>query len=69
MDVSTQKFKADIVEQIKHEARKLGGDALIELQQQPLESGFPISQPFGSLSYTGHLRDLWTGTVIIWQKP
>lgn len=32
---------ADVIEQLKSEARKLGGDALIDLQQQPIGAGVP----------------------------
>ena len=68
IDAGTRQFTAEIIEQIKSEARKLGGDALIDLEQQPLESSFPIDQPSSSLFYTGHLRDLWTAKVIVWEK-
>jgi hypothetical protein len=58
---------ADVIEQLKNEARKLGGDALIDLQQQPIGAGVPTSQ--GGVIYSGHVRDLWTAKVIIWQNP
>jgi hypothetical protein len=72
IDASTQHFSVEIIEQIKMEARKLGGDAVIDLQQQPLESSLPIgSFPTGQadLTYSGHLRDLWSAKVIVWQTP
>jgi len=58
---------AEVIEQLKKEARKLGGDALIELQQQPIGAGGPTSQ--GGMVYSGHVRDLWSAKVIIWQNP
>jgi len=74
VDASKRQFAAEIIEQLKYEARKLGGDALIDLQQQPLETHFPIGGTFpivsqGDLSYSGHFRNLWTAKVIVWQNP
>lgn len=73
IDTSKSDFATLIVEQLKDEARKLGGDALIDLQKQPLETsfsfgaGYPINQH--DLSYSGHFRDLWMAKVIVWQNP
>jgi hypothetical protein len=58
---------ADVIEKLKNEARKLGGDALIDLQQQPIGAGIPTSQ--GGMIYSGHVRDLWRAKVIVWQNP
>ena len=72
IDANKEEFAAEIIEQIKHEARRLGGDALMDLHQEPVEnrfsfgSGYPIYQH--DLFYTGHFRDLWTAKVIVWQN-
>lgn len=66
-DAGWQNNTTDVTEKLKSEARKLGGDALIDLQQQPIGVGIPASQ--GGMIYSGHVRDLWSAKVIIWQKP
>lgn len=74
IDASQRDNEGMIIEQLKTEARRLGGDALIDLQQQPQETHFPIGGTFplvsqGELAYSGHFRDLWTAKVIVWQNP
>lgn len=56
---------AKVVERLRGEARKMGGDALMELQQQPIGVGIP--QQGGGTFYSGHVRDLWTAKVIVWE--
>ena len=53
------------IERLKGEAKKLGGDALIELQQQSIGVG-TFSRSGGT--YGGHARDLWTAKVIVWEE-
>lgn len=54
---------SDPIEALRIQARKLGGDALIDLSQQPIGAG-TVSQ--GTGVYSGHVRDLWTAKVIVW---
>jgi hypothetical protein len=53
-----------IINRLKAEARKMGGDALIELHQQPIGAGIPSQ---GGTMYYGHVKDLWSAKVIVWE--
>jgi len=55
----------DTIEHLKIEARKMGGDALVDLKQQPIGAGIPYQ---GGTVYSGHVRDLWTAKVIVWEQ-
>lgn len=55
----------DVLEKLKKAAKKMGGDALIELQSQPIGGGVPYQ---GGMIYSGHIRDLWKAKVIVWEK-
>jgi hypothetical protein len=56
---------AKVMDKFRDAARKMGGEALIDLQHQSVGTGVPISQD-GSL-YFGYVRDLWSAKVIVWQ--
>ena len=56
----------DVMQKLKNAAKQMGGDALIELQNQPIGGGLPIQ---GGTMYSGHIRDLWKAKVIVWGKP
>jgi hypothetical protein len=55
----------DTLERLKAEARKMGGDALLDLQQDPAKRGgiAPIGAGF---SVDDNLREIWSAKVIIW---
>ncbi len=55
-----------VMNKLRDAARKMGGEALIDLQHQAVGTGVPISQD-GSL-YFGYVRDLWSAKVIVWEK-
>jgi hypothetical protein len=57
---------ARVMDKLRDAARKMGGDALVDLQRQAVGTGIPISQD-GSL-YFGCVRDLWSAKVIVWEK-
>lgn len=53
----------DTTEYLKVEARKMGGDALIELSSQIIEQGRPV--PGGGTAYDEW--EIWTAKVIVWE--
>ena len=55
-----------VLYKLKKAAKKMGGDALIELHKQPVGIGVPAQD--GSI-YAVHVRDLWKAKVIVWQEP
>jgi hypothetical protein len=57
---------AKIMNKLRDAARKMGGEALTDLQHQSVGTGVPVSQD-GSL-YLGYVRDLWSAKVIVWGK-
>lgn len=58
---------ADTIEKLRAEARRMGGDALIDLTNQPIGVGLPTSS--GGMIYSGHVRELWKAKVIVWESP
>ncbi len=57
----------DTVEHLKAEARKMGGDALIDLQQGPSKGG--VVAPTGNMYVYGNVREIWSAKVIVWEQP
>lgn len=55
-----------VMNKLRDAARKMGGDALADLQHQSVATGVPVSQD-NSL-YFGYVRDLWSAKVIVWEK-
>ncbi len=55
---------ADTLEYLKEEARKIGGDALIDLATGP-SAARAITQ-VGSTYVAGSVREIWTAKVIVW---
>jgi hypothetical protein len=53
----------DPIRVLRDEARAMGGDALVDLSQQPVGAGMMSG---GTAIYSGHARDLWTAKVIVW---
>lgn len=57
---------SDTLENLKDEARKMGGDALLDLTVESSKGRMIIKQPYG---YTaGNLREKWIAKVIIWDN-
>lgn len=54
----------DTLENLKRAARRMGGDALMDIQHGP-KGG--VAVPFGSGYAYGNLREIWSAKVIIWQ--
>lgn len=54
---------AEVIEVLKAEARRIGGDALVSLQQQPLMRGAFT----GQVGSAGYREDLWIAKVVVWQ--
>lgn len=57
----------DVLEKLRVAARRLGADALTDLNNQPIGAGVPVSG--GGTIYSGHARDLWTAKAIVWESP
>jgi hypothetical protein len=60
----------DTLETIKKKARKLGGDALLDLINGPQAGGYITPAPIlgrGSYVY-GKPREIWSAKVIVWQS-
>ncbi len=57
----------DTIEHLKAETRKMGGDALIDLQQGPSKSG--VIAPTGNIYVYGNVREIWSAKVIVWEQP
>jgi len=57
---------ARVMDKLRDAARKMGGDALVDLQHQAVGTGIPVSQD--SSLYFGCVRDLWSAKVIVWDK-
>jgi len=57
----------DTIEHLKAEARKMGGDALIDLQHGPSKGG--VIAPAGNMYYYGNVREIWSAKVIVWEQP
>ena len=57
----------DTIKHLKNAARKMGGDALIDLQQSPAKGG--VVAPAGNLYVYGNVREIWSAKVIVWEKP
>ena len=55
---------ADTIENLKQEARKMGGEALIELQRG---AGAGMIIPSGNIYMYGNVREIWAAKVIVWQ--
>lgn len=56
-----------IIEHMKAEARKMGGDALLDLQKTFVPSGGAIL-PIGTMYVYGQgSRDIWSAKVIVWE--
>jgi len=53
------------IEHLKDEARKMGGDALIDLQQGPSTGGVLV--PVGDIYVYGNGRQIWNAKVIVWE--
>jgi len=56
----------DTIEHLKNAARKMGGDALINLQQGPAKGG--VVAPAGNLYVYGNVREIWSAKVIVWEE-
>ena len=54
----------DTIEHLKQEARKMGGEAIIELQRS---AGAGMMVPAGNTYVYGNVREIWTAKVIVWQ--
>jgi hypothetical protein len=54
----------DTIEHLKQEARKMGGEALIELQRG---AGAAMLIPSGNAYVYGNVREIWAAKVIVWQ--
>jgi len=57
----------DTIEHLKAEARKMGGDALIDLQQGSSKGG--VVAPAGNMYIYGNVREIWSAKVIVWEHP
>ena len=57
----------DTIEHLKAEARKMGGDVLIDLQQGPSRGG--VVALAGDMYVYGNVREIWSAKVIIWEQP
>ena len=57
----------DTIEALKAEARKLGGEALLDLQQGAARGG--VIRPVGGGAYAyGNVREIWSAKVIVWTQ-
>lgn len=56
---------SDTVEHLKNAARKMGGDALLDLQKGPSSGG--VIAPAGKLYYYGNVREIWSAKVIVFE--
>lgn len=54
------------LDELRTEASKMGGDALIDLTNQPIGAGVPTSS--GGIIYSGHVREFWQAKVIVWES-
>jgi hypothetical protein len=54
-----------VMERLKRAARRMGGEALVDLQYQSKGTGIPVTRD-GS-TYVGYVRDFWRGKVIVWE--
>jgi len=57
---------ADTLEYLKAKARKIGGDALLDLTQGPQPSG--VIMPAGKSLVYGNVREIWSAKVIVWEE-
>ena len=58
-----------IIEGLKAEARKIGGDALLDLQKTFVPSGGAIA-PVGTMyAYSQNVKVIWSAKVIVWEHP
>jgi len=55
-----------ILERLKEEARKLGGDALIQLACEPQSGGGDYLAPDGA--YRSGSSEIWSALVIVWTE-
>ena len=65
-DAGKKHSVADVLQKFRSLARRMGGDALIDLTNQPIGTGIPTSK--GGIVYSGHVRELWQAKVIVWQS-
>lgn len=56
----------DTIEHLKRQARKMGGDALMDLQQGSATGG--VIAPVGKMYYYGNVRENWAAKVIVWEN-
>jgi hypothetical protein len=54
----------DTLEHLRAEARKMGGDALIDLDQGPAQS--EAMGPGKRYSFEDRVREIWSAKVIVW---
>lgn len=66
-DAGKRHSVADTLEKLRSQARQMGGDALVDLTNQPIGIGVPTSK--GGTIYSGHVRELWQAKVIVWKSP
>jgi hypothetical protein len=63
----------DVIEHLKNEARKMGGDALIDLQHGVLKedaiSSYYGNPHYGSVYTYEFYRQIWSAKVIVWEQP
>lgn len=52
------------LEHLRTDARKMGGDALMDLQQGPVKRNVP--GPLGSYRFEDSVREDWSAKVIVW---
>jgi hypothetical protein len=55
---------ADTIENLKKEARRMGGEALIALQRG---AGAGMIIPSGNTYLYGNVREIWAAKVIVWE--
>lgn len=67
VQVKAGKFRSteDVIEHLKVEARKMGGDALIDLQQCQSKDGVIV--PVGNMYIYKNVREIWSAKVIVWE--
>ncbi len=54
----------DTLEHLRASARKMGGDALMDLQKSPVKS--EPTGPLRSYRFDDSVREVWSARVIIW---
>jgi len=57
-----------IIERLKIEARKMGGDALIDLHKELSSRGGAVIPAGGRLFFAQNQREIWTAKVIVWEQ-